>query len=173
MKKIMLGVVLMLSIVKYDPVDGQVSDNVLKSFSQQYPQGSIRKWVVKNDTCVAEFTMSRSKNMAYYLADGNWIKTETKIPWTKDLPKAVNLSWKYSDFASWYVAGIKEVKYPDKDLYVLKVQHDCGPEGSIPGDCLNIYKLYFDPDGSLIKKVHMGDNLKGSYTNGFFKKCCP
>ena len=153
----MLVFILMLSIVEYDSADGQVPDNVLKSFSQQYPQGSVRGWVVKNDTCIAEFRMYKSKNMAYYLPDGQWIKTETKIPWTKDLPMAVNMSWKNSDLASWYVATIKEVKYPDKDLYVMEVQQDCGPEGSIPGDCLDVYKLYYESDGSLIKKVHMGD----------------
>ena len=153
----MLVFILMLGIVEYDPVIGQVPDNVLKSFSKQYPQGSVRAWVVKNDTCIAEFKTYKSKNVAYYLPDGQWIKTETKIPWTKDLPMAVNMSWKYSDLASWYVATIKEVKYPDKDLYVMEVQQDCGPEGSIPGDCLDVYKLYYESDGSLIKKVHMGD----------------
>jgi len=153
----MLVLIMMLSIIEFEPARGQVADNVLKSFAKQYPNEFNAKWKIRNDTSIADFKMNGRKNMAYYLADGQWIKTETKIPWTKDLPTAVDNAWKNSDYTSWYVSAIKEVVYPDKNVYVMKVQQDCGPEGSIPGDCLHAYKLYYKPDGSLIKKINAGD----------------
>ena len=153
----MLVLVMMLSIIEYYPAKGQVPDNTVKAFKQQYPNENKAKWIMEKDTSIADFKMNGHKNMAYYRSDGQWIKTETKIPWTKDLPTAVDNAWKNSDYASWYIATIKEVQYPDKNVYVMKVQQDCGPEGSIPGDCLDVYKLYFDPGGSLVKKVHVGD----------------
>jgi len=157
MKKIIIVLIMMLGIMEYEPVKGQVTDQVLSSFKQQYPQESAWKWIVRNDTSIAEFKMDKSKKMAYYLPNGVWVKTETKIPWTKDLPVPVDKSWKESDLSSYYVSMIKDVKYPDKEMYVMKVQEDCGPDGSIPGDCLDIYKLYYNPDGSLVKKVHVGE----------------
>ena len=155
MKKIILMLAIALGVVKYDIVAGQIPEPVLKSFSQHYPQVAVRKWTVKNDTYVSKFRMNKNKEMAYYTSDGRWVKTETALPWTKDLPVAVDNSWKHSDFCSWYVASIKEVTYPDKSQYVLKVQQDCGPDGSAPGDCLNIYNLYFAANGRLEKEVNV------------------
>jgi hypothetical protein len=154
----MLMLTMVLSVMVYGTLKAQVPDNVQHAFSKQYPNGEKARWMMNHDTSVAEFKMDGSKNMVYYLPDGQWIKTETKIPWTKDLPMAVNDAWKYSDFASWYVSAIKEVTYPDsRNVYVMKVERDCGPEGSVPGDCDDIYKLYYRPDGSLVKKIHSGD----------------
>jgi len=147
---------MMLSIIECDAGIRNAPDKIEKTFNQQYPQSKLKKWENKNNTWIADFAQGKRKNMAYYSPDGQWIKTETKIPWTKDLPVQVDNSWKYSVFASWYVAGIKEVKYPDKpDRYVVKVQENYGPDGSNPDDCEDVYKLYFSPDGKLIQKVYV------------------
>ena len=112
-----------------------VPDKVQRLFAQQYPQAHLRKWETRNDTCIAEFSRDRRKNRADYSAQGEWLKTETKIPWTKDLPPAVASAWRYSDFASWYVAAIREVTFPGStSRYVVSVEQDYGPESSIPGD---------------------------------------
>ena len=134
--------------------DMKAPAGVQQSFAAQYPDVRIRTWEQQGGTWMVTFKDKddRTKDMAYHGPDGQWIKTETKIPMIKDLPVAVNMAWKRSEFASWPVAGMKEVKYPDKDVYVLKVEANCGPDGSLPGDCVEAYRLYYDKDGALLRQ---------------------
>lgn len=156
MKTIILIAGAMLATIACDAglhhKSGRVPDAVLASFSKEYPQQLAKRWEMKHDTCVAEFTMSKKKQSAYYFTDGNWIKTEIKLPWTKDLPEPVKSSWNKCAFNSWQIEKIDEVKTRDKNIYTMLVYQDCGPEGSIPGDCQNIYKLYFHTDGTLYRE---------------------
>src|SRR5579872_466403 len=139
MKTIVLLMGAMFSIITCDAWmhhrSGMVPEAALTSFSKQYPQQSAKKWEVRHDTCIAEFNMSKRKQSAYYFANGGWIKTETRIPWTKDLPDAVKNSWNQCAFASWRIDKIDEVQTGNKNTYTMVVYQDCGPDGSLPGDC--------------------------------------
>jgi hypothetical protein len=157
MKKpiIMLSTILLLSgsvFAKKDNVEINVPNPVSQAFYQKYQDVIVRKWEGANDTSIAEFSQGRRKHFAYFLNDGEWIKTETKIPMTKDLPVAVKDAWKNSNYASWNIAEVKKVECPDKKSFSLVVYQDCGPDGSVPGDCENIYKLSYNPDGTMINK---------------------
>jgi hypothetical protein len=132
----------------------EVPADVLQSFSKQYSSKHVKKWRVENDTCIARFTMSRRKCKAYYLVNGDWIKTEIKIPWTKDLPKAVKAGWGKTPYAGGYVNGVKQVISPGKNLYVIAIHYEDGPEGAVSGDWVDDYILYFDAKGALVKKEH-------------------
>jgi Putative beta-lactamase-inhibitor-like, PepSY-like len=130
-----------------------VPDDVLKAFSAQYPQVAVEKWKVVNDTFIAEFKEDKRKDMAWYAADGAWVKTETKLPWMKDLPCAVDYSFDKTAFRSWNIDYMAQRESPtEKELYVIQVHKDDGPDGSIPGDCRDVYKLYYDANGDLLRK---------------------
>ena len=131
-----------------------VPENVLKSFSQQYPQVNPQKWDITHDTFIARFTMSKRKTKAFYLSDGNWIKTESIIRWSYQLPKAVKNGWNHCSLCSWYIDEIKQLEFPDKKIYTIQVHKELGPAGSIPGDLTDVYVLYFDANGKVIKKEH-------------------
>jgi len=139
-----------------------VPDNVLKSFSAKYPDVHVRKWNMKNDTDIAVFRMSKTKQCAYYLPDGTWIKTETEINHVSELPRAVQNSWHECAFQTWYVEDVKRVEIPGDKLYVIQVIRKYIP-GGFPGPenwnkqgvSPEEYKLYFDVNGSLLRKVQM------------------
>ena len=158
MKTVSLTMAMLLFIINCHaqkfPKVKEVPQSVLAAAQKQYAQVHIKKWEKRNDNFVAYFSESRRKQYAFFSADGAWIKTETKIPWSRDLPPAVKNSFGNTVFISWYIDEMKEVSSPGKDMYVIQVHHNDGPDGAIPGDNDNVYKLSFNPDGSLIKKEH-------------------
>jgi hypothetical protein len=157
----MLALVLTLSIAECEAARVQMPDDVLRSFSKKYPQVHARKWRVKNDTDIAEFRMSKTKQCAYYLPNGMWIKTESEINHISDLPKAVESSWHQCAFQTWYVEDVKRIESSDQNLYVIKVIRKYipegypGPENNNPGFSPEVYDLYFNADGTLVNKVQL------------------
>jgi hypothetical protein len=156
MKKTIIMFVMMLGMYSSQAAmhkERSVPDAVLKSFASQYPQVTVEKWKMMGDTSIALFKENKRRDYAYYSSDGEWIKTETKIPWSKDLPCAVDYSFNHTTFKSWYIDRMAERESPvEKGEYVIQVHHDYGPDGSVPGDCESVYKLYFDSNGSLLRE---------------------
>lgn len=154
MKKILLifATLLCFSNIAFCHLSQEIPENVLKSFSRQYPQVNIQKWEVKHDTCIAKFTSSsKKKNLAFYLFDGNWIKTETKIRWSWLLPKAVEEGFNHSALASWYIDEIKQISSPGKIHYVMQVHNNLGPDDATDA-WQDIYVLVFDENGRILRK---------------------
>lgn len=160
MKRIVGALVLVLSIVACSAAFHNPHQNVpvpvLRSLSKQYSGVHIRGWKILNDTSIARFRMLKRKNSAFYLPNGIWIKTETKIPWSKDLPKAVNHGFNQTRFLSWYIDELKRIETPlGKTTYVIQVHYDWGPPESIPGDCIDVFRLFFDSSGMLLKETEI------------------
>jgi hypothetical protein len=132
------------------PHSKEVPDAVRQSFMKQYPQQSVRRWVMRGDTCIAEFRMDSRKHDAYYLSGGEDLYSVTVLPWTKDLPEAVRMAWQHSRYASWQIRTIEEIKTGNAIAYTMTVFYDDGPDGSAPGDCEVDQRLSFGPDGTLI-----------------------
>ena len=159
----MLMLAMMLSIVATRANAGkEVPDNVIKSFSTKYPDTHVRKWMTRNDTDIAEFKMLKTRKYAYYLPNGNWIRTESEINHISDLPRTVKSNWHQCAFQTWYVEDIKRVENATESLYVIQVIRKYipggfpGPENwNKPGVQPEEYKLYFDLNGSLLKKVQI------------------
>jgi hypothetical protein len=131
-----------------------VSAIVLKSFSQQYPDIHVSKWIIVNDTCIARFKMDKRKNAAFYLTNGDWVKTERKISWLKDMPEKVRNSFNRCPYADGYIQSLKEVSLPDGEQFIIAVHYEEGPPESIPGDWTEDYVLHFNKKGILLKKEH-------------------
>jgi len=163
MKKIILMLLVMLSIAESRAtVNKQIPDNVLRSFSTKYPNIHVRKWSTRNDTDIAEFKMMKVKQYAYYLPNGTWIRTESEINHISDLPRAVKSSWHQCAFQTWYVEDVKRIETGNENLYVIQVIRKYIP-GGFPGPenwnksgvSPEEYKLYFDLNGSLLRKVQI------------------
>ena len=163
MKTLLLAMVFTASFGVGKAADRQTpNDVVLNSFSTQYPQAHIKKWVVKNDTDIAEFKMLKTKQNAFYLPNGTWIKTESEINHVSDLPKPVETNWHQCAFQTWYVEDVKKVESADQNLYAIKVIRKWVPGGfpgpeqwDKPGKSPEEFDLYFNTEGSLLKKVQL------------------
>lgn len=159
----MLVLMLMLSVAgTRAAVNKQIPDNVLRSFSTKYPDTHVRKWNIRNDTDIAVFRMLKTKEYAYYLPNGTWIRTEAEINHISDLPRVVESSWHQCAFQTWFVLDVKRVETANDNLYVIKVIRKYVPGGfpgpeewSSPGVSPEVYDLYFDVNGTLVSKVQM------------------
>jgi hypothetical protein len=130
---------------------------VAKAFAQMYPDSKVREWTEEGvNLWMVTFKDKddRTRDMAYFKSNGEWVKTETKIPIVRDLPINVAMGWKRTDFSDWLVEDMKEVKYPDRNVYVMKVEQGCGPDVYVmPGNCAEAYNLYFSKNGALLKQT--------------------
>jgi hypothetical protein len=126
-----------------------VPDTVIANFWSKYPQAKLKKWRCEHDTYIAAFVSRNHRYEACYNAAGDWVKSEMRIPVTRELPPAISRSLKASEFAAWKITEVKKIELHDQSLYVIRV------ENSKPGN--STYKLqmanllYIKPDGSLLK----------------------
>jgi len=134
-----------------------VPEEVLKAFSEKYKGAKIRNVKKQNDTEIIKFVINKRKDVAIFLSNGTWVKTETKLPWSWDLPSVVRKRFNNCEFKAWYIDEIEAVESPGNKIYSIQVSYDYGPIGSIPGDFLDVYKLYYDKRGKLIKTEHLRD----------------
>lgn len=157
MKKIMLMACASLLVAsgafaKGNCRDKNVSEKAIASFSDRYPDLHVKKWQVINGQDVAAFKANNEKNYAYFTNDGRWLKTETELTFTKNLPAGVRAAWNNSAYASWNVATVKKVKTRGQEVYTVKVYHPYGPELTST-DNTKEYRLYFTPNGNLENTV--------------------
>lgn|GEM_PF-5469842 len=127
-----------------------VPEIVTGNFWSKYPQAKLKKWRNEHDTYTAAFVSRNHRYEAFYNAAGDWVKTEMKIPLTRELPPAINRSLKASEFAAWQITDIKKIELYDHSLYVIRVENsNPRDKGSYKLQPANL--LYFKPDGSLLK----------------------
>jgi hypothetical protein len=134
-----------------DPGGGrQLPNKIAVSFDSRYPQAHRKGWEMQQDLCKIDFVNDRRKSSAWYTADGQWVRTEVKIPWMKDLPQQVRNSVDRSPYTSWYVDNIREEISGKGILYVLHV--DDG--NSLDSDHYDAFRkdriLSYTADGTLM-----------------------
>lgn len=127
-----------------------IPDNILKSFSEMYPEASDVNWDIKGQYAVANFTLPqtpRGGNNAWYeKSGGHWGMTERDINYEM-LPEAVRNAFESSEYAQWKIDDIDMIERHGVDaIYVIEV------EGTLEGRPVEI-DLYYSPDGILVKKV--------------------
>jgi hypothetical protein len=123
------------------------------AFNKLYPNIKKEKWVLKDGFCEVKFKLAHRRSTAYFSSTGEWLKTESRILWSKNLPKIVLEGWKSTPFASWTFEYITKVdSFAGKPYYVLQMHKDWSPNGAIQADWLDVIKLYFTDDGALLKK---------------------
>lgn len=128
---------------------------IVQSFSSSFPSAHFKKWKLENNNYVAEFTLDNKKSLAYYSANGHWLRTETKFKWSHNVPSVIKGAFNKSEFAGWTIYDVKEIQTPMGRTYRIHV-NDGNLMSSdtyivVPRDVL----VYFSPTGELVKSFEM------------------
>lgn len=140
-------------------VKNEVPPGVVAAFATKYPGAELKKWEITNNEYTAKAVEGRKKFYATFSKENNWVKTTSKISWSKNLPPLVNASLKKSLYASWKIDGIKKVETPDSVFYEVLVdnlyqQIDADHAGFAENLVLN-----FKPAGELFEKKAISSAL--------------
>lgn len=129
-----------------------VAPEVESAFTTRYPDAGRVEWDLEDGYYVAEFYDDRYETEAWFTPGGEWVMTETDIPYGA-LPQAVKTAFEGSEYAAWRVDDVDKVERRDMEtLYVLEVEY-----GHQEAD------LYYSGDGVLVKTVADGNGGQGSY----------
>ncbi len=140
------------SVNAQQKITDDVPGKVLAAFSSKYPGAEVRNWKTGENTYSAKFKTGNKSHCAFYSPGGAWLKTETKVQWTWNLPGEVKNALKSGGYAAWYIDNMKRVETPQQNIYVVHVDN----ANVLPGaDYLNFkddYNLYYNANGKLVKK---------------------
>jgi hypothetical protein len=127
-----------------------VPDQVTAAFTAKYPQAEHKDWKIAMAGYKAEFKLNHKKYTAFYATDGTWLKSETKLGWTWDMPSAVKTALRKGKYASYYVDEIKEVKTAGETQYVLTIDNHGGSTLATEGyGAWEDYQIVFENNGVL------------------------
>lgn len=121
---------------------GNMPRAVNSAFTRQHPGAHVINCEMRNNEYIVNFRNSSENASAYYLSDGTWLRTDTKIADKKDLPEKVQDGLTRSDYGKYSVEQIDKVLQPTgKTVYMLHVTSGADVE--------NDRVLYFNPEGRL------------------------
>ena len=126
----------------------KIPDKVQDAFSKKYPNADVKRWSHKNEDFSVRFSMDDKKYEAILSERGKWIRTEDKIR-LNDLPAPVQKAYFSSKFHWLNLTCVKELRSSGNDgvLYLLE-----GDNWNVESDPVCRFKLYFNADGTMIKK---------------------
>lgn len=115
---------------------------VTKAFDTKYPDAQRTSWENKAGYAKAEFYIGSYEAEAWFDPQGNWLLTETDLPYNA-LPQAIKTSFEASSYASWKKDDVDMLERPESGtVYVIEVE-----SGETDID------LYYAENGALIKEV--------------------
>lgn len=120
-------------------------ETVVSAFNSKYPNAKRIEWENKKGYKVADFTLDAKEAEAWFDDKGNWLLTETDIPFNA-LPMAIQSEFVVSPYGTWHVEDVDVLTRPDAaTVYVVEVE-----KGEQEID------LYYAEDGTLLKEVKDG-----------------
>jgi hypothetical protein len=126
-----------------------VPPKVSAAFTVRYPTVTAPHWKPDKTGYEAAFHAGNRARHAYYAPDGGWIRTETRIKWTKNLPPAVRQGLRNSPYVSWYVESMRETESADRHVVTIDVSQVI--DYRMGGLYKDVYRLCFSMDGKLMK----------------------
>jgi hypothetical protein len=132
--------------------DSAVPQKVIVAFNAKYKDAHIRNWKKGPEGIEVTFKINNKINCALYSTDGEWIKTERKIKWPKNLPELVRKALRSSEYAAWYVDEIKEVEAQGSRIYLVHVDNANVLAITDPYLFKDDYQLCFTEKGEIIRK---------------------
>lgn len=121
--------------------DDSVNPNqaAVDAFNALYPDATTPKWETKGTYYVAECRIENKDADVWFTANGVWQMTELDITY-EQLPDAVKTSFEASEYASWKIDDVDELRYSDGSIqYVIEVE-----QGKFE------YDLFYDELGNLL-----------------------
>lgn len=120
---------------------------VEKAFTQRYPDAGRPVWETEGSYAVAEFSLGGYKAEAWFDYAGQWVLTETDLPFTA-LPEAVRNGFAGGPYADWKVEDADKLERPaTATVYLIEVE-----KGEAEKD------LYYDENGTLFKEIDDSNN---------------
>lgn len=113
-KKGMLSFVLLLLMYTVNAQFRKIPAEVTDSFKAKYENASGVSWKDKITSFQADFKERDKELKATFSSNGEWIKTETKLPY-ESLPADVKDGFKKSKFADLSVVDILQVEEKGKE----------------------------------------------------------
>ena len=121
------------------------------NFSAKYPGVIVKNWRKDRGGYEASFKMSKEKCTAYYDQSGNWMRTEMNIR-LRELPADIKYALRHSNFASYHIDDISNIRTPATDMYRLEVDNNGGnPVSYTDFGGMDDRLLYFSPTGHLLE----------------------
>lgn len=113
-----------------------------KAFTDRYPDAGRPLWETEGSYAVAEFTLGGHKADAWFDNAGQWLLTETDLPFNA-LPEAVRAGFAAGPYAGWKVEDVDKLERPQTaTVYLIEVE-----KGEAEKD------LYYDESGTLFKEI--------------------
>jgi hypothetical protein len=153
MKKIIFVATTILTVASSLAQANTIPQNVTASFSAKYPTATAKKWKQSENNFLVTFAADSKRSVAFYSTDGNWIKTETKIKWIKNLPEAVKKSLDQRGFLRYYITNMKKIESPEGNQYLVEVNDGNTYDADRHDALTQYYRLYFDENGDLTEHV--------------------
>jgi len=133
-------------------VDMNVPPAVINVYGTQYPTAKLKKWEVKNDTCIAIFTMNKRNYKASYAMNGKWYSSERNMKHMANLPADARTYLKTNNYLSWNVDRMEKIETPVRTTYVLQLDNHSGNQNQYEGTAAAMDKmLYFNQNGQLVR----------------------
>lgn len=130
---------------------GNIPQEVINQFNQDYPEAQNVKWDVQNDGhYTVDFKNQKGNNTAWYSNWGEWDMTRAEIPFNA-LPDAVMAAFEDSSYetnSGWLADNEVDmlIRNGNETLYVIEVtKRENGIETEVD--------LYFTANGVLVKEI--------------------
>jgi hypothetical protein len=129
-----------------------IPQNVTVAFTAKYPNAVIKKWKQTDNHFAAEFSIDNKRAVAFYSADGNWERTETKIKWTWNLPSAVHQTLDKNGSLRFYIMDMKKVETPNGVIYIVHYNDGNTLDSDHHDAFTQYFLLHISETGELLKK---------------------
>ena len=143
MKKINIGVFLLLLLLSISAFAGTPPDNGQVTFRKMYPKANDIAWSQDDGYYCANFVMNGFTKNVWFDTQGQWAMTQTDLVSLDRLTPIVYNAFTFSSYASWVVEDVTMVEFPKwQAILVIKVGQD------------NVdvkYQLFYTPKGILLK----------------------
>ena len=123
---------------------------VVAAFTAKYPKAELKKWEITNDQYTAKAAEDHQKFEAAFDGNGQWLKTTTRISWSRNLPAEIRASLKSSKYADWRVDNLRKVDSPEGTVYQVLVDNLYLQIDGTHSQFEQNRVLNFKPEGTLI-----------------------
>lgn len=101
------------------------NSNVVNAFNNRFPDAKDVSWKIKAGYHMADFINGSYEAEAWYDDSGNWIATETELPF-KSLPMPVQESFNFSKYKTWTIDNVSKLEREQAPmpLYIIEAENN-------------------------------------------------
>lgn len=138
------GVLAFQSCSDDDDTLKHVPETISAGFAQKYPGVSVREWEKKSGYYVADFYNDNKSAEAWFISNGNWVKTETDYFGTLPSPVSEYIS---TNYPTAYIDDQNWIETPTDQYFEIELEQRGKKDVT----------LYIRADGTLVKVVDVNN----------------